>query len=279
MATNEPVHHILDTRCIPITMPNKPGDYKNVKLEETLPFKERLTAWRARALYEKFPDIDIPSFLSGRLRDITRPLMQVVRSLSLPDYPLLIEALREVASQRSEDKQGTLDGQIVAIIRDLSPDIPEWAIPTADILERINSSRPINHKITSQFLGKRLNGMGLKTRLVKGKSELHLDRKKLGVYLEQYGLDDFYSSASDEIRQNSTKFTPSMNSDGCEDGAEEGTSTSFDRSLQESTSQKDYNFRKDNQEQELGRVSEEMSSSKNIQSLFDFEKDEVEITA
>jgi hypothetical protein len=29
MATNEPVHHILDTRCLAISMPNKPGDYAN----------------------------------------------------------------------------------------------------------------------------------------------------------------------------------------------------------------------------------------------------------
>ncbi len=260
-------------------MPNKPGDYKNVKLEETLLFKERLTAWRARALYEKFPDIDIPSFLSGRLRDITRPLMQVVKSLSLQDYPLLIEALREVASQRSEDKQGTLDGQIVAIIRNLSPDIPEWTIPTADILERINSSRPEKHKMTSQFLGKRLNGMGLKTRLVNGRSELPLDRTKFEIYLEQYGLSDLYTYPSDQIRQNSTNFSPSMNSDRCEDGVKGLHSTSFNKSLQESTSQKDDNFQKDNQEQELGRVSEDMSSQENVQALFDFEKDKVEITA
>jgi hypothetical protein len=50
IATNEAVHKILDTRCIPIIMPNKPGDYENPIPEKAQELKERLTAWRARII-------------------------------------------------------------------------------------------------------------------------------------------------------------------------------------------------------------------------------------
>jgi hypothetical protein len=48
MATNEPVHHILDTRCLPVSMPNKPENYEN-------PTPEKLM--RARVMGQHLPKL------------------------------------------------------------------------------------------------------------------------------------------------------------------------------------------------------------------------------
>ncbi len=66
IATNEPLHNILGTRCPPITMPNHPGNYENPKPEYALELKARLTAWRAKYLYRDLPEI---TPLNGLMED------------------------------------------------------------------------------------------------------------------------------------------------------------------------------------------------------------------
>jgi hypothetical protein len=54
IASNEPLHRILDTRCLQITMPNLPGNYENPHPETALDLKARLTAWRGKHLSRTF---------------------------------------------------------------------------------------------------------------------------------------------------------------------------------------------------------------------------------
>ena len=70
IASNEPLHKILETRCLPIIMPNRPGNYENPRPELGQEMKERLTAWRAKHLFTQFPDIEPIEGISGRLWDI-----------------------------------------------------------------------------------------------------------------------------------------------------------------------------------------------------------------
>ena len=164
IATNKAVHKILSSRCININMPNKPGDYENPTPEKAQELKERLTAWRARVMNKPLPEIDLIQGLNGRLWDISKPLLQVCRLVYSQGFDELKNALLEVAGQRVEDKKESIEGQIIATLQELSPKgLTEWIIKTSDLLKGLNEERPDTHKLTSQYVGKKLKVMGLHT--------------------------------------------------------------------------------------------------------------------
>lgn len=216
IATNEPVRHILDTRCIPISMPNKPGDYENPKAEKGREMKERLTAWRARVMAISLPKIEPIRGLNGRLWDISKPLFQVCKLVCPDKLEILENAILEIAGQRVEDRRETIEGQIVSIIHELSPEgLTEWRIVVQEILDKLNEKRPEGHKLTSQYLGRRIKALGFKTRRVHGRTEVLLSKPILQTFLFQYGLDE--NSSTDppgETLPNSTSLQNSMNSNG-----------------------------------------------------------------
>ncbi len=197
IATNEPVHKILDTRCIPITMPNKPGEYENPTPGEAQGFKERLIAWRARTIDTPLPEIDVVNGLSGRFWDISKPLLQVCKLVYPDHYEELIIALLEISGQRVEDKKDSIEGQIIEIIEKLSPEGErEWEITTSKVLEELNSGRPEGRKCSPQWLGKKLKSLGFHKRISHGHSVLTIKRDELETLLYQYGLCETLSPLS-----------------------------------------------------------------------------------
>jgi len=208
IATNKAVHKILSSRCININMPNKPGDYENPTPEIAQELKERLTAWRARVMNKPLPEVNIIQGLNGRLWDISKPLLQVCRLVYSQGFDELKNALLEVAGQRVEDKKESIEGQIIATLQELSPKgLTEWIIKTSDLLKGLNEERPDTHKLTSQYVGKKLKAMGLHTRRIHGLSEILLNCSDFDVLLEQYGI-------CKNMLPNSTSTTESMDSTG-----------------------------------------------------------------
>lgn len=189
MATNEAVHKILDTRCIPITMPNKPGDYENPTPEMAGHLKIRLTAWRAKWMQRSLPRVDTIKGLQGRLWDISKPLLQVCRIVAPTRYEELKYALLEIAGQRIEDQKESLEGQIVQILGEHFPEnVSECTFKTGEILDSLNESRPEKYKISSQALGKKLKAMGIRTRHVHGYSEFVLLSDQMKTLLTQFNF-------------------------------------------------------------------------------------------
>jgi hypothetical protein len=189
IATNEPVHKILGSRCINIPMPNKPDNYENPTPEKAQELKERLTAWRARVMNKPLPEVNIIQGLNGRLWDISRPLLQVCKLVYPQGFDELKDALLEVAGQRIEDKKESIEGQIISILHTLSPKgLPEWKTKTSEVLCELNKDRPDNHKLTSQYVGRKLKAMGLQTKITRGFSQIFLDSQDFNTLLEQYGM-------------------------------------------------------------------------------------------
>jgi hypothetical protein len=153
IATNESLHNILDTRCIPITMPNKPDRYENPTPAKAQEIKERLTAWRARMIDVPIPTIEPVQGLNGRLWDITDPLLRLCKTVYPEVLVILKEALLGVARARIEDKAQTIEGKIVTIIVSLSPaGMDTCEIWTSQVLDKLNEDRPEGHKYTAQRL-------------------------------------------------------------------------------------------------------------------------------
>jgi hypothetical protein len=191
IATNEPVHKILGTRCIPITMPNKPGNYENPTPEKAREIKERLVAWRARTMSTGLPEIETVSGISGRLWDITKPLFQVCTLVYPEKYEGLKAVILDVAGERIQDRQESAEGRIVSIIKELYPEgLSEWEVPTSDILARLNDGRPDDRKYTPEWLGKKLSALGFPTRKTRGTKVRSVSADSLNTLLSQYCATD-----------------------------------------------------------------------------------------
>jgi hypothetical protein len=191
LATNEAIHKILDTRCIPITMPNRPGNYENPVPEMGQEMKERLTAWRARVIDNPLPEMESVEGINGRLWDISKSMFQVCKLVYPEGLTILKNALLEVAAQKKEDKKVGIEGQIIEAIDDLSSDektLPEWKIPQKQLLELLNESRPEQHQLTPQYLGRKLKAIGINTRKIHGYAEIQLKKSEFNTLLEQYGV-------------------------------------------------------------------------------------------
>ncbi|RII27755.1 MAG: hypothetical protein CXR31_05880 [Geobacter sp.] len=193
IASNEQLHKILETRCLPIIMPNRPGNYENPRPELALELKERLTAWRAKALFTPLPDLHPIEGISGRLWDIAKPLFQVNNLVNPDGCELLQEAILTIAGERSESKKDSTEGHLVGIIKDLSAEkglegLQEWTLKTSDILQKFNGERPADKYVSAQWIGKKLKTLSLRHRTVNGRSEIILTFDDYWTLIEQYGV-------------------------------------------------------------------------------------------
>lgn len=191
IASNEQLHKILETRCLPIIMPNRPGDYENPRPEFGLEQKERLTAFRAKHLTATFPDIAIIDGIAGRLWDITKPLFYI-NSLLPIDANILKESILAIAGEKDETRKDTLEGRLVAIIKEITDEggldrFAEWSIKTADIRSKFNQGRPADRLVSPQWIGTRLKSMSFHNRIVHGYSEIKITAPEYALILKQYG--------------------------------------------------------------------------------------------
>ncbi|SKA13297.1 hypothetical protein SAMN02745119_02780 [Trichlorobacter thiogenes] len=193
IASNEQVHKILNTRCLPIDMPNLPGDYQNPRPELGLELKERLTAWRARNLNINLPQFPQVSGISGRLWDITKPMLQMNALVNPQARDLLITAILEISEKRTESKQDTTEGRLVAAIKELTEekgceDYLRWTIRTFEISNKYYEHRPDDKRFPVSWFGKKLASMSIKQRNVNGRSEMVFTAEEYERLLEQYGF-------------------------------------------------------------------------------------------
>jgi len=191
IASNEPLHKILETRCLPIIMPNRPGNYENPRPELGLELKERLTAWRAKHLCATFGDIEPKEGISGRLWDITKPMF-FINSLLPVDSHVLESSIIAIAGEKDESKKDSLEGRLVAIIKEITDEngldrYLEWSIKVNEIRTKYNEGKPEERHVSPQWLGKRLKQMSLRNRLVHGYAEIKINCDEYALLLKQYG--------------------------------------------------------------------------------------------
>jgi hypothetical protein len=193
IATNAMPHHILDTRCLPIVMPNRPGIYENLRPEQALELKERLTACRAKHLSGLLTEIEPIDGITGRLWDISKPLFQVGLLVNPQGFGQLREAILAIAGEQSESKKETMEGHLAKVIRELSvveesKDLPEWSIKHSEIVNLFNKNRPIEKQVSSGSVGMRLRSMSIRHKQVDGRSHIILTKEEYWTLLNEYGI-------------------------------------------------------------------------------------------
>lgn len=206
IATNEPLHKILDSRCIPIALQNRPGTYEDPRPEFGHELKERLTAWRARMFSQRLPEINPIEGISGRIWDISKPLIQVCRTVYPEGVEMLIEALREVAVHRTQDRRISIEGEILQVLYEiLHREETEMSIEMHCLTERLNENRE-SSKLTPQYIGKRLKAMGIQTKLIHGYSNINIKKEEFDLLCRQHGIEEITDA------HNSVETLPNSNS-------------------------------------------------------------------
>jgi len=191
ISSNEQPHKILETRCLPINMPNCPGNYKNPRPEFAMSLKERLTAWRAKHLFANFEDMEPIEGIAGRLWDLTKPLF-LINSLLPVEHQTLEDSILAIAGEKDESRKETLEGRLVAIIKEITDenglgDFLEWTIKTNEIRTRFNEGRLVERHVSPQWIGKRLKKMSINSRSIHGYAEIKITSQEYDTLLRQYG--------------------------------------------------------------------------------------------
>lgn len=192
IASNEPLHQILDTRCLQITMPNLPGNYENLHPATALELKARLTAWRAKHIFSELPIMTPIKGISGRLWDISKSLF-LVNSLLDVERTILQDAILSISIEQCESQRDSIEGRLVAIIKAIIDEqggdgFEAWYIRTSQIVQKINEDRPDDKHLSPQWVGRKLKSMSIQHRTVNGRSEIELTAKDYKTLLSQYGF-------------------------------------------------------------------------------------------
>jgi len=204
VGTNESVHKILESRALTINMPESRRRFENdVTPEISLPLKERLLAFRARHLGETFPDIPKPT--AGRLGDILKPLLQVIRLVKPEREETLRKLGSELESERKIDKVDSLEAQILAVIMGLENEVELGTLPVKTIADSLNQDKLDKSRVSYQRVGRRLNAMGFKKARVGNNVAILWDKEKVRRMADTYGLTQTHETHEKDETLDQTK--------------------------------------------------------------------------
>ena len=197
VATNEPASPIFESRCISITMPNKPGIYENLLPEMGIELKERLTAWRAKFMDKPLPVVEPISGLIGRLWEISEPLFRLATIVAPDATEKMKSVLLDVSDQKAKDMKDTLEGQIVSAISILAQFGATESLPikVETIRTKVNDLKPEHFRISPQKIGKKIQSLSISTKQLNGYSHVVITRTELATLKEQYGIVDNQTTA------------------------------------------------------------------------------------
>lgn len=189
IATNESVHKILETRAIQINMPETTRRFENdVTPEVFLPLKERLLAFRARHLGEQLTDIAKPA--RGRLGDILKPILQLIRLVRPDREAAFLRLVRELESDRLADKSESMEARILAAICRCESQVEQGKLTVSQITEEFNVGVQEKYRSNSGSIGRRLNAMGFKkTRVADGKMAMVWNDEMIERLRVSHGLE------------------------------------------------------------------------------------------
>ncbi len=161
VATNMPVHEIMETRSLMITMPEANKKYENdITPESALSLKERLVAFRARHLGNTLPDVVVPT--SGRLSVILKPLFQVIKLIKPEKEKTLSRLTRQLQSSRKAELSESNAASIIrVIVAELGRVNNAW-LPLKVITDIYNNLYAGNDKYTYRKMGQELSALGFK---------------------------------------------------------------------------------------------------------------------
>jgi hypothetical protein len=200
VATNEGIHHILETRAVSVTMPDTQKLFdEQVTPLKGLPFKERLVEFRLRHLGETLPPAEKPA--RGRLGDILRPILQVIRLAASSKEAQFRELVRQVEDGRRTEKAESIEAKIILALDSLKNDVTAGILTVKAVTEALNAGQNDKYKLGAQTVGKRLKALGFeKTRIGIGNAAIYYDESLIDRLKVSHGLKEPSDSSGSSER-------------------------------------------------------------------------------
>jgi len=190
IATNEPVHKIMETRTLMITMLESAKNFDTpVTPENAINLKERLVAFRARHMSSMIPDINKPS--RSRLGDILKPLMQMIMLIKPSREKAFLSLIRNLEHNRKTQLSESNEASILKAVIAKQSSVMNGLLAVSSITTSINSNLSLLHQITPHKVGRNLDAMGLgfqKHRKNTG-SHIEWDDTLIKTLSTKYGVD------------------------------------------------------------------------------------------
>ena len=189
IATNKSVHDILGSRSIPISMAETDRIFENdVRREFSLPFRERLEAFRAIQFNRPLPEVKKPC--SGRLGDIFKPIIQTVRIINPAKEDAILRLVEIIQKEKLLNNAESTEAEIIRVIVSLENEVSHRILPIEKITQGLNSNRPERFSTSPQKIGRILTSMGFeKAKTSSGNSAIVWNEELITGLKRRYGLE------------------------------------------------------------------------------------------
>lgn len=187
IATNEPAHHLLESRGITIVMRPASRQFDNdVREQDLLGMRERAVAFRARWMTKDLPVIKKPA--NDRLGDITRPIIQIITAIVPELLDDMLGLIKSFEEERKDDLSETKEGKIVAIVIKLKDAVVNGWLATERITEEINIDVHVRYQRSPASVGKSLTALGFQMERKNMRRGIKYDENLIMTLAGHYGL-------------------------------------------------------------------------------------------
>ena len=216
IATNEQVSEILATRTIQIIMPEGSKRFEtDVKPEMGLPYRERLTAFRAKYMNELLPDAEKPT--RGRLGDILRPLRQMVRLVCPQEEQRFLEMVKTIEQDRTENLSETIEAKLIEGLLELEGEFEYGRLAAKILGDKLNEELPERRKRSQAFYTRKIKSMGLKAPRIGGPTCILWDEKLIRQLAQRYLGKSAQTAQSAQMIDNNKEFMSTFDEQKCAD--------------------------------------------------------------
>jgi hypothetical protein len=170
---------------------------QDVKPEGALELKERLTAFRARHLFDELPEVRKPC--RGRIGDILRPLLQAVMLASPEKTEEFTAFCSQLEDERREALADTFEAKLVETIEALEEQVYDGKLDAGKITEAINAGKPEKFQRSQNTVTRTLKGMGFNGKRSNGVTCIEIDESLLEKLRTRYRMHTPGKSALSDL--------------------------------------------------------------------------------
>jgi len=190
VATNEPLHELLESRAIQINMPESDKTFEeDLDPKMFLELKERLVAFRARYLDKQLPDRAKPA--RGRLGDMLKPFSQILAQVKPEDEGCFQELVDVIQNTKMEEKSQSFEGKLFKTILDLEDRIKGGLLSVKVITKYYNSALDEKFKIDARNVGHAITKLGFDRVHKENGAYIVWDEGKINNLKKRFGLQDY----------------------------------------------------------------------------------------
>lgn len=168
LTSNEPVRadRPLASRCIPVRLPEARGaDVPDAATpKDVAELRAKATAWAAahRAWGETLPEADLE--LKGRMADLSRPLVRVVRATAVDQVAGVLDLLHRLDRERRQETAESWEARVAIALWDAfeASMVRNGRVYVEDVQKLANDGRPEEEKLTAQQVGTARKKLGLR---------------------------------------------------------------------------------------------------------------------